>query len=142
MFNRLAEGYLHSPGILTSNPLHRARVFTKRSPGGCVVLLLQRREGEGWKAGLQSRMRLSSQANNATAFFSAQYCPGAGEQGLTQTRESPPSSSERPPTPTSQAQAALLSWTSCNSATSRPSWRNVFFQIPQDAWEAGCQGLG
>lgn len=42
---KLTEVYLHSPGILTLNPLHRAGVFTKQSPGGWAVLLLQMEDG-------------------------------------------------------------------------------------------------
>lgn len=43
---KLIEVYLHSTGTLTLNPLHRALEFTKQSPGGWAVSLLQTEEAE------------------------------------------------------------------------------------------------
>lgn len=43
---KLTEVYLHSTGTLTLNPLHRARVFTKQSPGGWVVSLRQKEDAK------------------------------------------------------------------------------------------------
>lgn len=123
---KVSEVYLHSPGILTLHRLHRARVFTEQSPGGCVVSLFQMEEGEGWKAGFQSKMRLCPQAINALACSPVLTVPHPKRcTGPRANPGGPASSPECPPIPTSQAQATHLSWTNPNSAASRPSWRDV-----------------
>lgn len=93
-FSRLIKVYLPNPESSLQSPgLYKTvswRGYGLAPPAG---------RGEEWKAGFQPRTVLSWQGIHAPTFFPALYALVAGEQGLTQTRKGPPSSSEGPPYP-------------------------------------------